>query len=45
MLKAVIFDMDGIIIDSEPIYHKVEMNMFKELGLDLTDEHRYVCRH
>jgi beta-phosphoglucomutase-like phosphatase (HAD superfamily) len=42
MLKAVIFDMDGIIIDSEPIYHKVEMNMFKELGLDLTDEHRYM---
>ncbi|HOJ10505.1 MAG TPA: HAD family phosphatase [Clostridiales bacterium] len=42
MLKAVIFDMDGIIIDSEPIYHKVEMSMFKELGLDLTDEHRYM---
>ncbi|NSW90110.1 MAG: HAD family hydrolase [Firmicutes bacterium] len=42
MLEAVIFDMDGVIIDSEPIYHEVEMGMFKEFGLDLTDKHRHM---
>lgn len=40
-LKAVVFDMDGIIIDSEPIYHLIEMEMFKNLGLDIDEEYRY----
>ena len=30
---AVIFDMDGVIIDSEPIYMKVDTAFFKSLEL------------
>jgi len=38
MITTVIFDMDGVIIDSEPIYMKVEQQLFKEVGLELTHE-------
>lgn len=40
MLKAVIFDMDGVIIDSEPTHMKLENQAYKKLGIDVsTDEH------
>lgn len=32
MIKAVIFDMDGVLIDSEPLYFESNMGMFQELG-------------
>jgi HAD superfamily hydrolase (TIGR01509 family) len=38
MLKAVIFDMDGVIIDSEPIHYQMSMKYFSELGLHIADE-------
>jgi len=38
MIKAVIFDMDGVIIDSEPIYLRVEMELFNKLGLTITEK-------
>lgn len=38
MLKAVIFDMDGVIVDTEPIYGRVEKEMFSDLGLDIPDD-------
>ncbi|MCX7745643.1 MAG: HAD family phosphatase [Clostridia bacterium] len=38
MLKAVIFDMDGVIIDSEPIHHQLEAEQFAEMGLVITEE-------
>lgn len=46
MISCVIFDMDGVIIDSEPIYFEVEQQLFKEVGLELTrEEHsKYVGR-
>ena len=36
-MKAVIFDMDGVIIDSEPLHFRLEKRMFTELGISLTD--------
>ena len=42
--KAVLFDMDGVIIDSEREYCKVEMGLFKKLDLQLIeeDQRRYI---
>lgn len=37
-MKAVIFDMDGVIINSEPLHHKVEREIVEELGGKLSDE-------
>ncbi len=36
MLKAVIFDFDGVIIDSEPLHYQVEQEMFLEKGIDIS---------
>lgn len=38
MITTVIFDMDGVIIDSEPIHQKLEHEMFDELGLTISKE-------
>ncbi|MFC1887291.1 HAD family hydrolase [Candidatus Cloacimonadota bacterium] len=37
-LEAVIFDMDGVLVDSEPVYFKVEKALFKTLNLDISPE-------
>lgn len=37
MLKAVLFDMDGVIIDSEPLHHKAYYGMFKEVGIEVSN--------
>ena len=34
--KIVIFDMDGVLLDSEPIYIAMNMKFFKELGADIS---------
>ena len=30
--------MDGILIDSEPFWHEAEINVFKKVNIELTDE-------
>lgn len=36
--KAVIFDMDGVLIDSEPAYLEMNRKMFAEYGIEMDDE-------
>jgi HAD superfamily hydrolase (TIGR01509 family) len=38
MLKAVIFDMDGVIVDSEPLHHKAYQKMFLDFDLNISDK-------
>lgn len=37
-LKAVLFDMDGVIVDTEPLHRKAYYKTFGELGVDVTEE-------
>ena len=37
MLKAVLFDMDGVIVDTEPLHHKAYKMMFNDVGIDVSD--------
>lgn len=41
MKKVVIFDMDGVIVDTEPLYRKLNGELYKELGADITLEEQY----
>ena len=36
--KLIIFDMDGVLLDSEPLYMAMNLNFFKELGADVSIE-------
>ncbi|QYJ86594.1 hexitol phosphatase HxpB [Shewanella mesophila] len=38
ILAAVIFDMDGVLIDSEPSWQSAELNVFSQLGLAISLE-------
>lgn len=38
MRKAVIFDMDGVLIDSEPAYLEMNFKLFDELGIEMPEE-------
>jgi sugar-phosphatase len=38
VLRAVIFDMDGLLVDSEPLWVRAEIEIFGEVGLVLGEE-------
>lgn len=35
--EAVIFDMDGVLIDSEPLWRQAERDVFRGVGIELTE--------
>lgn len=37
-LKAVLFDMDGVIVDTEPLHRKAYFKTFKDLGIDVSED-------
>ncbi len=36
-LRAVIFDMDGVLIDTEPVWRGVEIDVFRSVGVHITE--------
>ena len=38
MFRAAIFDMDGLLIDSEPFWQRAERAVFATVGIDVTEE-------
>lgn len=42
--KAIIFDMDGVIIDSEKYWKQAEHEVFTSLGVKVTDEYSAITR-
>jgi len=38
MIQAFIFDMDGVIIDSEPLHFEVDIQVMKDFGASITQE-------
>lgn len=38
MIDAVIFDMDGVIIDSEPLWGEAQKEIFTSMGIDYNEE-------
>lgn len=38
MIKTVIFDMDGVIVDTEPVHRYAYFKQFAELNIDVTEE-------
>ncbi|MDH6250638.1 beta-phosphoglucomutase [Chryseobacterium sp. H1D6B] len=37
-LKAVLFDMDGVIVDTEPLHRKAYFKTFSELGISVSED-------
>lgn len=38
MLKAVLFDMDGVIVDTEPLHRKAYFNMFSDVNINVNED-------
>lgn len=36
MIKAAIFDMDGLMVDSEPFWQQAQLEVFPKVGVDIT---------
>lgn len=41
-ILAAIFDMDGLLIDSEPLWDRAELDVMASLGVDISHN---ACRH
>ena len=41
--KAIIFDMDGLLVDSEPVWHEVETELIESNGYSYSDDLRDMC--
>lgn len=41
MNKVVIFDMDGVVVDTEPTYRKINAELYKELNVNITLEEQF----
>ena len=39
--KAVIFDMDGVLVNSEPFYVKIEQQLFEQVGAKVSHEEHF----
>ena len=37
MFKAVLFDMDGVIVDTEPLHHSAYHQMFNDVNIEVSD--------
>ena len=37
MFKAVLFDMDGVIVDTEPLHHSAYHQMFNDVNINVSD--------
>jgi len=42
--KAIIFDMDGVLIDTEKIWKQAEKEVFSSFGVQITEEHSRVTQ-
>jgi HAD superfamily hydrolase (TIGR01509 family) len=38
MIQTVIFDMDGVIVDTEPVHHYAYFKLFRELGIEVSQD-------
>lgn len=41
--QAIIFDMDGLLVDSEPVWHEVEVELIESCGYSYSNELRDMC--
>ncbi len=40
MINTIIFDLDGVVINSEPVHQRLEYELFRELGLNIPSDER-----
>ena len=38
MIQTVLFDMDGVIVDTEPVHHYAYFQQFSELNITVSEE-------